>query len=297
MVVQESHDAIQSSLESFDGDLAALATALTGLPDLEAPANASPPLHPYLQALEEHTEAMATLLASLTNHYDRCSTALKDAEGAHTLSAADKSDLYAVLANDASEVDDVCAEIRDRLADMEAFSSRIAARITALSTVHGDAQHAFGLFATFARNLAAYVDAARTFSARQADLRTGMATRLDELVALADFYDAFVAAYDAMIIEVARRKGLASRREALVADALRKLEKLAEEDLEKREAFRDEFGMWLPVDIWPGIADRPIKYRVERDLQGGRELPRLGKDVLEKAVRRRQEAAARGRAA
>jgi len=60
-----------------------------------------------------------------------------------------------------------------------------------------------------------------------------------------------------------------------------------EEDLQDREIFKEEYGQWLPVDLWPGFGDPPVSWSIEKDLQGGRELPALGKDVIEKAMRKR----------
>lgn len=58
------------------------------------------------------------------------------------------------------------------------------------------------------------------------------------------------------------------------------------EDLRDRETFKGEYGEWLPMDLWPGLMDPPIRFDIEKDLQGGRELPALGKEVIEKAMRR-----------
>lgn len=58
------------------------------------------------------------------------------------------------------------------------------------------------------------------------------------------------------------------------------------EDFRDRETFKGKYGDWLPVDLWPGLMDPPVRFGIEKDLQGGRELPALGKEVIEKAMRR-----------
>lgn len=67
------------------------------------------------------------------------------------------------------------------------------------------------------------------------------------------------------------------------------------EDQAKREIFLEDNSDLLPVDIWAGIRDPPIRWEIIRDLQGGSELPQLGKDVIEKAMRRHNAAKAAAR--
>jgi len=57
--------------------------------------------------------------------------------------------------------------------------------------------------------------------------------------------------------------------------------------MQDREIFTEEYGQWLPVDLWPGFRDPPARWLMGQDLQGGTELPKLGKDVIERALRRR----------
>ena len=114
---------------------------------------------------------MASLLASLTEHYDRCSLALKAAEAGMPVDP----DLFLVLSRDAVE--------------------------------------------RFQLELAACMDGLRDFEHRQTELKADMEVRLDELWQLGEFYDGFVGAYDEMILEVGRRRGVEARMETIVRDA------------------------------------------------------------------------------
>lgn len=281
--VQESHDSLLSSLTMFDESIQSLSNSLKSLRD---PAPHSEPLHAPLHALEEHTEAMASLLSSLTNHYDRCSLALKSSESSEYTPLSLDCNLYLVLSRDASQVPDVVHELRERLDEMEHIFLQISRNMNELRSLEHDTITLFAAFEQFQVELAGCIDGLAVFEQKQADLKVDMESRLEELWRLGEFYDGFVGAYDAMIIEVGRRKGVAARMESVVKDAVMKLQALYDEDRQDREGFKEEYGQWLPVDIWPGLSDPPTTWIVERDLQGGRELPKLGKDVIEKAMRR-----------
>ncbi|KAF8251379.1 APG17-domain-containing protein [Wilcoxina mikolae CBS 423.85] len=280
--VQESHDALHSSISMFDESLQSLSSSLTSLHD---PTPHSEPLHPPLHALEQHTEAMASLLESLTQHYDRCSLALKSTESSIPVDP----DLFLVLSRDAAEVDDVVSEIKEHLSNMEIVSTSISSKIEELHLLERETIAVFIAFEEFQRELGVCMDGLREFETRQDELRHDMVMRLDELWQLVDFYNGFVGAYDAMVIEVGRRKGVAARMESIVVEASRKLEALYDEDLQNRELFKNDYGQWLPVDLWPGLSDPPVIWSIEKDLQGGSELPALGKDVIERAMRKRSQ--------
>lgn len=296
--VQESHDTLSMSLAAFDADLKALDTSLTNLPD---PSNQedglAEPIHPYLQSLEEQAEEMAQLLESLTQHFDRCSQALKDSEAVNThnqensmadgISLEEKDEMYKVLARDAREVDDVVAELKERLDTMEGISAYVGKRIEKLHELSDKSHSSFSLFEEFQGNLGSYVGTTKEFETQQDGYFRAMEERLDELWQLGDFYEGFMGAYDAMVIEVGRRKGVAARMDAIVKETMKKLQGLYEDDLAERESFKEEQGDHLPMDIWSGIMDLPIRYSVVKDLQGGNELPGISKEAIQRALGRR----------
>lgn len=284
----------------FDGSLKSLSASLNALHD---PSPQSERLHPPLHELEQNTEAMASLLASLTEHYDRCSLALKATEAGTPVDP----DLFLVLSRDAAEVDDVVTELGERLEEMEAVSASISARIGELRALERATMSVFSAVERFQLELMACMDGLRDFEHRQNELKADMEVRLDELWQLGEFYDGFVGAYDEMILEVARRRGVEARMEAIVRDASAMLadlhdgwslphpchspsplsdtsKKKKKEDLQKRESFKEKNGRWLPVDLWAGSNDPPVRWTIEKDLQGGRELPVLGKDVIARAA-------------
>lgn len=245
-LIQESHDALFTYLTQFDADLATLNSTVNGLADLSSGGAQnrhvmSDSLQPHIHALEEQAEAMAQLLESLTQHYDRCCEALKQSEPttnhnqeggmmAESMSPEEKQLMYAVLERDAREVDSVVAELRERLGDMEAIQSHVARQIDDLVMLRQDTHTTFALFERFQANLAMYVDRMREFETQQDSYARGMGERLDELWRLAEFYEGFMGAYDAMIVEVGRRKGVSARMEAILRDTMKRLQMLHDGD-------------------------------------------------------------------
>lgn len=227
------------SLSAFDNDLLTLNTSLSNLPEsTQNYHNLSEPVHPYLQVLEEHAAAMAQLLESLTQHFDRCSEALKHSEAASThnqetgmidsMPLEEKADLYAVLERDAREVDDVVAELKERFGEMESISSYVGKHLEDLHMLSSNAQGTFSQFEDFQGNLGVYVEKTREFETQQDGYARAMEERLDELWQLGEFYEGFMGAYDAMVVEVGRRKGVAARMEAILRDTMKKLQGLYE---------------------------------------------------------------------
>jgi autophagy-related protein 17 len=200
----------------FDESLLSLSSSLASLAD---PIPHSEPLHPPLHALEEHTEAMASLLESLTQHYDRCSEALKSTESGTPVDP----DLVIVLRRDAPEVDDVVSEIKERLAEMETIYMSISSTIEDLRALERETIAVFAAFDEFQTELGICMDGLQEFETRQAELKDDMQMRLEELWRLGEFYEGFVGAYDAMVIEVGRRKGVAARMDVVVKEAQKKL--------------------------------------------------------------------------
>lgn len=228
------------SLSAFDNDLTALNTSLSNLPDpsTQNSSNLGEPIHPYLQALEEHAAVMAQLLESLTQHFDRCSEALKRSEAANShnqetgmadsMPPEEKAEMYAVLDRDAKEVDDVVAELKERLSEMESISAYVGKHVEDLHMLSKNAHGNFSLFEEFQGNLGTYVERTREFETQQDGYARAMEERLDELWQLGEFYEGFMGAYDAMVIEVGRRKGVAARMEAMLRDTMSKLQGLYE---------------------------------------------------------------------
>lgn len=279
------------------------------------------PLPALFHALESRATDAAHALSSLVQHYDQCVTALKhtsggaeavsragaaspadapalpsgldlslaalDAEPASPLAPAERAHLLGLVGRDAADVDDVVAEIRDRAAEMEDALAAARARVAGARAARARLGAALGLLRRVGGRVPGFIGAAAAFAARWEDERAGMGARMEELEGLRAFYDGFLRAYDGLVVEVERRRGVRERMERVVMEAAERLDGLGQEDAREREAFTREHGEFLPSDIWPGLTEPPGRW--EGGWVGEGRVPEVGREVVERALRRLRE--------
>jgi autophagy-related protein 17 len=257
--IQEAQKDFGDSISSFDSDLQAVEKAITSIA-VTSPSSSDvleSPIPPLLRSLESHAKEMAVLLQSLVRHFDLCVTAIKHTEGGgaaarsitgdlpkgmgvmdhggssdsdgappEPITAEEREDMLDVLSKDAAEVEDVVIEIRERLAEMETQFDPISSHLSYLSGVHDDAISAFQLLEEIGTRLSVYVSSSRDYLARWDDEKRTIEARMEDLDGLREFYEGFLKAYDGLIIEVGRRRGVQVRMEAIVQEAMAKVEQL-----------------------------------------------------------------------
>ena len=266
------------------------------------------PLPEIMHEMDDHAREMAVNLESLVSHFDLCVTAIKHVEGggdaaskitndlpdgvdigkqdAQPLSEEEKTHMMAVLQEDAGQVDEVVSEIRHHIAAMELLNERVEDHTSLSEKEHTNTLTAFASLEVMGRNLPAYLTQSKTFLLRWEDEKAKINEKLEELEGLREFYDGFLRAYDSLLIEIGRRKAMEVRMERLVQEAAARVEKMYEDDVEEREAFRKEQGDFLPVDIWPGLMNAPLRYHVLADESSVEKVPDISKSVIHRAIRR-----------
>ncbi|KAL9067733.1 MAG: hypothetical protein Q9157_006716 [Trypethelium eluteriae] len=283
-------------------------------------------LIPHLyRSLETHATEMAESLQSLVKHYDLCVTALKHTEGggeaarqaaeaqnktarteaedgqaSPTVSVGslhidappspmtdeERQEMVQVLDSDAAEVDDVVSEIGEHSAAMEQKLGQITHHVESLETEHASLRQGLKLMANICAETPGYVTASGEFLAQWEEEKSSIREKMDELDGLSEFYEGFLRAYDGLILEVARRKKVKEKMLRIAREAKSKIQKLYQDDVEEREAFRADHGEYLPSDIWPGLVATPsrLEIRAVDDDEGS--IPELSKDTIELAIRR-----------
>jgi autophagy-related protein 17 len=272
------------------------------------------PMPGLLASMEGHAKEMADLLESLVRHFDLCVAAVKHTEGggaaarnitgdlppvvdvskdelegpAEPITDEERQEMMDVLEKDATEVEDVVLEIQDRISEMEVLLEHVLSYKSRVDTSYASITTAFALLEQIGARLPTYILQSRAFHARWATEREKIHAGMSELNLLRDFYDGFLSAYDGLIIEVARRRTVQNNMERVVKDAVRELERLYEDDIAEREAFKQDQGEFLPSDIWPGLVDPPVRFAVGRvDGEGaGGGVPEVPRKVIELAFRR-----------
>ena len=270
------------------------------------------PIPHILHRMEERAQEMADNLESLVKHFDVCVTAIKHTEGGgaaarkvtsdlpedmdlgldksdmslEPMSEEEKQDMLAILEKDASEVEEVVMEIRDRSTEMEADYERVSEHSDRLSDELARNNTAFKMLEEVGNKLPSYITQSHIFLLRWDEEKAKIEDRMTELDSVCHFYVGFLSAYDNLIIEVGRRKAMEVKMAKVAQDALSKIEALRSEDVAEREAFRLEQGDFLPVDIWPGLMEAPTRYVLARDEGGGRGVPDIAASVIREAIRR-----------
>ncbi|KAI4212103.1 MAG: hypothetical protein LQ351_005133 [Letrouitia transgressa] len=262
--------------------------------------------------MEDRAKDMADNLESLVKHFDLCVTAIKHTEGggdaarritddlpvgmdvgqysvqapSEPISDEEKKEMMEVLENDAHQVEDVVIEIRDSFTAIENLHTLVSEQIGTLEREHASIISAFRLLEEIGARLQPLIGQSEIFAMRWDSEKSKIDEHIEELENLSSFYDGFLSAYDNLLVEIGRRQFMEQRMEKVVQDTMIKVDKLYEEDLEAREAFKKEQGDFLPVDIWPGLTDSPLRFEISTANSGNGRAPEISKSVIQNAIRR-----------
>ncbi|CAD6564829.1 MAG: autophagy protein 17 [Alectoria sarmentosa] len=270
------------------------------------------PIPQILHEMEDHAREMAANLESLVSHYDLCVTAIKQTEGGGDAASKIAGDLaegvdigqdaggappepmedherlemMRVLEEDAGQVEDVVMEIRDHIAEMETLHSRVEMYTDQLASEHANTTAAFRMLEDLGQKLPGHITRTQIFLVRWDEEKASIDERLEELEGLTELYDGFLRAYDNLLIEIGRRKVHELKVEQIVQEARTQLERLYEDEVEARDIFKKEQGEFLPVDIWPGLRDRPLRYSISSADDQASRVPDISKSVIYRAIQR-----------
>ncbi|KAL8802922.1 MAG: hypothetical protein Q9200_006415 [Gallowayella weberi] len=278
---------------------------------LNVDATAGSPIPDILQSMEDRAKDMADNLESLVKHFDLCVTAIKHTEDGgdaaqrltddlpegvavgdevdgpppEPISDQERDEMLDVLAKDADQVEEVMTEIRDHLSEMESLFENVTVYISQLDQECSDVMTAFRQLEDLETRLHAFIAQSQVFIMRWDDQKAKINERMEELESLGDFYSGYLSAYDNLLVEIGRRQFMELQMEKVLQDTMRKLDTLYEEDSSKREAFRNDYGDFLPVDIWPGLTNSPLQFEI-KPVNGIEKVPDISKSVIQRAIRR-----------
>ena len=272
------------------------------------------PVPEYLDIMEEHVKDMAEDLESLVKHFDLCVTAIKHIEGGGAMAkklAEDLPDAAAlglvsvdmdssrdnvsqealvkmlqIVDKDAEEVEDVVNGIRDRLFEMESRFESVNSHSDHLFRTYTDVVQAFRALEGLEGRLPRYISHGHHFVTKWSEEKAKIEDYMQELEGLREFYNAFLKAYDSLIIEVGRRKSTESKATKILQDAMHKINTLFEEEVVEREAFKSDQGDFLPVDIWPGLMTAPTRFAIKPLDDSPEYIPDLSKSAIRAAIHR-----------
>lgn len=314
--VDTARTAIDDAIRSLEDELQSVNEVLADKTATSSSTKSD--LHPLsiskqLRHLERNAHDMAQSLESLVQHFDSCVNAIKHTEGAgavvaknfsnddlpegvdvetfnnptESISEDDRTEMLEVLRNDAEQVDEVVADIQDRASEMEALHERVMLWRDLRDHAYRDISIAFQMLAQIGDQLPTQLGEVHKFSVQWKSEKNRIEDGIAGMEELCEMYENFLIAYDGMIVETARRKGVRRKMEKIVQDAQKQLDQLYEDDLAEREHFRSEQGDSLPSDIWHGLNVLPAQYGFQRlGEEGVDSIPDLPKEVVTSALKR-----------
>lgn len=296
--IQQSFD---GDLLRFDTDIRNLKKIIVEAP-LPLPHDKADPLNPpsaeLLESLIDHSANMAQLLASLTTHFDMCVTAIRTTEGAVALArrrvaevtqsqgsdgvsisgviaeqesnvsdlepktASDRTEMLKVVVQDAEEVDDVVQEIQERLSAMEQEFAVLQEQTEQAKKAYTGMLEAYAMLGEIGDRLGDYLAAEEDFKTRWEIEKEAVFGKLQEMKQMRDFYEGYASAYDSLILEVERRRGVDDRVRNIWRKAQENVDKMLEADRQSRETFRQDVGEFLPTDLWAGMQGSVRRWEV-----------------------------------
>ena len=271
------------------------------------------PIPDILEVMEGGATEMAENLESLVKHLDLCTNAIRHTEGGgkyaqavvedlpsdvhlddtdtkmliEPMSDDERREMIQIIENDASEVDDVVAEIADRAEQLanhwEVVQNYSKMQVERLNST----TQAYQMLENLGKRLPDFVTQMRTLLSQWMDEKASVEDCTMGLEGLCDFYADYLAAYDNLLVEVGRRKAQENKAQRLIQDTMSEVEKMHEADVEERDAFKESHGQFLPSDLWPGMAHGPARFTIAQSDDGvGAAAPSIAKSVLQEALQR-----------
>ena len=331
---------LDDSTDAFDTALDNLHSSITNVPATPATPDEPSPIPALYHQLEGHAKEAAQAFQSLVQHYDLCVTALRHTDGGSAaatqatgiapvhsadddfaaslepLSQEERLEMLAVLAKDAREVDHVVTEIRDRGHEMSFLLDKIEFHINHLRSEASALSSILHMVSRIADQVKLHIVTSRSFHTSWLDdTRPTLLTGIQDWENQRDFYERFDLAYSELLVEVSSRRRRHDKAKRKAEEAQKELDRLRAEDERARQQFTLAQGDFLPLDIWPGLRDKPRQYEVrvvpvknmeERDQSetrkevldgeddseayaegsGVQSIPQLGRNVVERALTR-----------
>jgi autophagy-related protein 17 len=318
---------LAETCQAFEQDLERLHVSMSPEEDADVHLqDGETPVPALFYQLETKATEAAGHLEGLVKHYDLCVTALKHTEGggdaitnasigeeqqtsalvglgvdldkmesapAKPISDEERRELFHVLVKDADEVDEVVADIKDSLVEMEDSMTQITVYVDSLREAYGRLREAMVYLKEIVGRLPIYISACAEFQHSWDDEKNLLLEKLQELEGLTDFYAGFSDAYDELILEVQRRRQVRHSMEKIIKGALSELDALYQDDAARRDSFRDNQAEFIPSDLWPGLVNQPPKWRIVREEpeegEVDDEMIEIGKSVVERSMKRVKE--------
>ncbi|KAK0189643.1 autophagy-related protein 17 [Armillaria mellea] len=243
------------------------------LPD-EVPPTA---IESHLNSQDETIHAMATLLVSLTGHYDQMARALRDSEAGEAFSDGDLQEMN----RDTEELPAIMADLEHYIASVKtvygtfvSFKSSSQVQLDSLHDILDDLDE-LGEIMT---------EMLETQDTVEAECEEKLSELHQQLFTIENLHERFVlyrTAFGKLILEIERRRVYSEAAENIVRGMNAQLEAMTDEEKLVREHFNVEHGAHLPEDICLFIGNPPTQWEVvPRDGEITEVVPEIERDFL-----------------
>ena len=299
-----AQDTLTEDLTEFYSSLTAISDLLAGENNAEsAPKDKrtiydapTATIDQLYHGMEENASEMARLLESLVSHYDLCVTALKHTEGGgeaaklavqaeqltvknstgaeeslyrktapEPLSVSERTQMMRVVEEDAQQVEDVAADIKDHSFEIEGMWESFTRYALESRSSNQSLRAVIALMHDIKAALPTHLIAAKTFRQTwQQDIRPSIINKTTELAELTNFYNEFVTSYASVLREVERRTAVEMQMRKFASKAQRELDRLYEADVVGRERFMEGVRHYLPKNLWVGAEEIGARWELRR---------------------------------
>ncbi|KAF8517689.1 autophagy-related protein 17 [Hysterangium stoloniferum] len=254
-----------------------------------------------LRQQEDISTTMANHLESLAAHYDQMATALKEKEGGEELGEEDMEGmsmhywailimilklLLIVFVRDTAELPAIIADLEESITSIEAIFDEI------LSTKN-DLQSSLATRSRVLDSLDFLGDRMESMLQEQSDIEASILFRsttyqtlndyLESLLTLRSTYESYQLSYNALVLEMDRRRLYRDSMEGIVQEMKQKLEKLREDEISMRDAFYLAHSASIPDDLCLAISNLPEPFSISSGTlhnKHGDEQNDIGREVL-----------------
>jgi autophagy-related protein 17 len=314
-----AHAILTESNDAFDTSLDNLHSSIENVPLTPTSASNPSPIPSLYQDLEAHAKEAAQAFQSLVSHYDLCVTALRHTEGGSAaatqatgslphnsasefaappepMTSQSRQEMIQVLVKDAYEVESVVHEMRTHESEMTLLTQQIENHMLALQSEAEALSAVLQMISQITADVKFHINTSRALhTCWQNDTQPTLLAGIEEWDNQRAFYERFDLAYAELLVEISARRRRYEKARRRAEDAQRELDRLHGEDERCREMFTLAQGDFLPLDIWPGLREKPRRYEVRAVVEGddgedegemGGSIPLLGRNVVERALGR-----------
>ncbi|KAF8588224.1 hypothetical protein K439DRAFT_669529 [Ramaria rubella] len=296
-IVDQLHALLSTSLSDSRNRLQSHAPPQgTNSPSIRSPAigqSSSRDVSALLLLQERTSAGMASHLESLAAHYDQMATALKEKEAGEELSEEDMT----VFVRDTAELPSVIAELEESIASIESVYQEIIDTKISYQSLLATQSRILDSLDSLGDKMESMLQEQTGIEMETQATYEVLNDYLESLLTLRTTYETYQVSYNALVLEMDRRKRYRDSMETVVQEMREKLGRLREDEIIARDAFYSAHSTSIPDDLCLAISNLPQTFVITSDIssedgtdhrsgRGGEALPEIDDDLLLEARRK-----------